>query len=181
MAEAGVDATHPLRDTSLSRRVRTLVRFCFLMAANRSAALHSFSGTHRFLGGPSRWTSWLANMRRCLFYRKSCFRHNFKAIANRGVNTQGGMIRFCPEYSIKSTLRLAVSPNSPLVIHPIIYLVDSLLAKPTYIHKQFYAYHYKLLKHAEFFLYHQATYLQLCQNKTLLKVGLFLCQSLQWV
>ena len=119
MAEAGVDATHPSRDTSLSRRVRTLVRFCFLMAANRSAALHSLSGTHRFLGGPSRWTSWLANMRRCLFYRKSCFRHNFKATANRSVKIQGGMIRFCPEYSIKSTLRLAVSPNSPLVIHPI--------------------------------------------------------------
>ena len=78
MAEAGVDATHPSRDTSLSRRVRTLVRFCFLMAANRSTTLcflvvaHLGSidfkgvimevvlfvgGAARVLGRPSRWTS----------------------------------------------------------------------------------------------------------------------------
>lgn len=109
MAEAGVDATHPSRDTSLSRRVRTLVRFCFLMAALCFLVVAHFG----------RCFNTTANMRRCLFYRKSCFRHSFKATANRSVKIQGGMIRFCPEYSIKSTLKLAVSPNSPLVIHPI--------------------------------------------------------------
>lgn len=70
-----------------------------------------------------------------------------------GVNIQGGMIRFCPEYSIKSTLKLAVSPNSPLVIHPIIYLVDSLLAKPTYIHKLFFLHRYRLVRYVDISLY----------------------------
>lgn len=111
MAEAGVDATHPSRDTSLSRRVRTLVRFCFLMAAALCFLVVAHFG---------RCFNTTANMRRCLFYRKSCFRHNFKATANRGVNIQGRIIRFRPEYSIKSTLSLAGSPNSPLVIYPIV-------------------------------------------------------------
>ena len=133
-----------LRNTSLSRRVRTLVRFHFLMAAVLCFLVVAHFG---------RCFNITANMRRCLFYRKSCFRHNFKATANRSVKIQGGMIRFCPEYSIKSTLKLAVSPNSPLVIHPIIYLTDNLLAKPTCIHKLFFLHRYRLVRYADISLY----------------------------
>lgn len=64
MAEAGVDATHPSRDTSLSRRVRTLVRFCFLMAAVLCFLVVAHFG---------RCFNITANMRRCLFYRKAVF------------------------------------------------------------------------------------------------------------
>lgn len=65
-----------LRNTSLSRRVRTLVRFHFLMATALCFLVVAHFG---------RCFNTTANMRRCLFYRKSCFRHSFKATANRSV------------------------------------------------------------------------------------------------
>ena len=69
MAEAGVDATHPSRDTSLSRRVRTLVRFHFLMATALCFLVVAHFG---------RCFNTTANMRRCLFYRERFFRENLE-------------------------------------------------------------------------------------------------------